>query len=273
MNLLSISKVSKNMHSEVLVTALLMNIFDRIGFFGGLKSERVLRKLARISTHQRIQLFAETPNYSRLLNDFGFKDVKLGTLPIPRPIVTTTKKRGVSSGKYGGSNPKIGLLGSPRRDKGYDQYSKIISYLQFTNPNYIFYVQIEPNLEGKSELEESLASFKNVHFIRDKISHGRLQSLILQMDVLLLPYNEGIYQFRGSAMLTEAVSARTPVVCPAMIGVGRMVEVLKLGVTYEDFSGIPAAIETCLMKKNSWFGFEKYESIAVASVNALLGTE
>ena len=270
-NLNQILKKANKFQSAVQVSALMMNVFDRVGWFRRLQSDGLMQKMIKLKKYPEAFLYTETENYMNFLSKKGIRIKGVAYLPIPRSTILRAK----SEKKLPSSVPvsqitKIGFIGQPRMDKGFNDYAKIINFLNHTKPNYQYYVHIHPSFVVPSQTHEALKS-KNVKILRKDLTISAMRRLISDVDVLILPYVSDVYKDRGSAMLTEAIAALKPVVCPSDLGISGIVRGYHLGSTYNGIWEIEKAIERVVKPKNKSFGFSNYINDSEKIMTEMLG--
>ncbi len=179
-------------------------------------------KLVRdvIRRSEKIRLFSET----RELAEYMWKQFDL---PVTSgfyltcsvsPLEPTLK----AAGFY--DTFRVGLLGAPRPGKGYDRVGAIVEELSSLIDSRSLDQPVEILLQGSSTdyVDGGVYSFAK-HFkskadklrvtcFPDSLDPEVFEELFLSTDVILLPYDTGVYGLQGSGLVQDAVAAEKIIV-------------------------------------------------------------
>lgn len=137
---------------------------------------------------------------------------------------------------------KVGFLGEARAGKGYFDVLRLVrSVSDWGNAKVQFFIQpmSSGNSEYCSEYENELAVCPNVKILNAYLYESEYFALIQDMDIIVLPYLQEAYEWRGSAVLFEAAQMGKPVIGRNGTAFGSTVTIFDLGrtfVTNADFS-------------------------------------
>lgn len=103
----------------------------------------------------------------------------------------------------------------PTDDSTYRGFDLLIDFLREHADRFRgslhFSIRVYPG--NRKEIDQEFANqFGNVDFIEGKLSEEDFQDLLLQADVVLLPYVPELFYYRTSSILYEAMAAKKPVV-------------------------------------------------------------
>lgn len=141
-----------------------------------------------------------------------FSELPFQILPIPH--IRHTRKAGVIKNN---NRIVISSLGSARFEKGTDIVLSAID--SFLNKNegkiYQFIIQITDGRDFGSDFDaliKNLGSKENVSLLRHPLTSQEYDEVLLQSDLILLPYRKSAYLNRTSGIAIEAMAAGVPVV-------------------------------------------------------------
>lgn len=143
----------------------------------------------------------------------------------------------------------LGSLGSARPDKGFDALAGLIPRLLAFRDKEIEILVQEATQSWGYEYETTLTSLRNysqIKFLPGYLTHEEMNDSIKKCDVLLMPYDVDIYEFRGSAMLFEAADLEIPMIVPSKTGLGEVVRKYGLGATFNDEADVLLALKVLL---------------------------
>ena len=153
--------------------------------------------------------FCDNPELTRKLN----KDYKLKfkTL-IPQFNFKIKQKKNI-----------ISFLGNAREEKGFAIIPEIINYIILKHPdltkNIFFNIQCTPQIIGYNskilKVLKELENFrgnKNIKLIKKNLSEEEYENIIAESKIVICPYSNKLYRFRGSYIFFEAISADAIVV-------------------------------------------------------------
>jgi glycosyltransferase involved in cell wall biosynthesis len=102
----------------------------------------------------------------------------------------------------------LSFPGAARRDKGFDRLPSILSALERLKPDfeYMAYIQLLQSNESKhySIYAHQLTRNSSVVLLPTSISDAQLETYIGESNIIVLPYDPVVYQFRSSAIMAEA---------------------------------------------------------------------
>jgi glycosyltransferase involved in cell wall biosynthesis len=110
------------------------------------------------------------------------------------------------------------MLGDARTEKGFAVLSEAIGQLrgEARVPEVEFHVQANiqsPVYAGLIRDRERLRKLPGVTLYERALSGDEYVALLASADLVLLPYDQGVYRARTSGPFTEALAAGIPVVC------------------------------------------------------------
>lgn len=243
------------------------NIFagSRYDYFKQQEQTRAIRNAFQIILaeipHDKIFFYTDTEELTNQYNSLGLK--KFVTVPIPH----TTEKQ------YPRIDPNkiiISYLGDAREEKGYQFLPNVIQDLwnDYVKTNKILF-KIQSNFNvprgepkvvvAKSQLD-ALPKDK-VEVISEPLSIKDYSRLLLNSNVIILPYDRLNYFARSSGILAEALAAGIPVLIPAGCWMARQFHKK----TYEYHISLKDSlrtVSTIYQKKFRWhpYGFTKYSN-------------
>lgn len=153
--------------------------------------------------------FCDNPELTRKLNK-NYK-LKFKTL-IPQFNFKIKQKKNV-----------ISFLGNAREEKGFALIPEIINNINLKHPeltkNIFFNIQCTPQIIGYNskiinvlkELE-NFTGKKNINLIKKNLSEEEYENIIEESKIIICPYSNKLYRFRGSYIFFEAISADAIVV-------------------------------------------------------------
>lgn len=111
------------------------------------------------------------------------------------------------------------LGGSARLDKGFLRLAEIISRVNAAiDPSEVaFIIQGPPKdfLLNNADYMKRLWALPNVNVLEATLSYAEIVESFRRSHVALMPYVADVYEYRGSAMLMEAMMFGRPVICQA----------------------------------------------------------
>jgi glycosyltransferase involved in cell wall biosynthesis len=214
-----------------------INVMENAGVPKIYTSRILFIQLAKMQRKNfRISISAETENYRLHLAKY-FSNTYITEYPYnPKP--QGTRKR---------NQINIGVLGSARPDKGFEQLAHVIPLVAASRigNRTQFIIQGSTFSWGQKydEVLHLLQQFSKVRLLPGYISDFEMKSTIASCNYLLLPYDSSTYQFRGSAMLFDAADLEIPIIAPTGTGMGSVIRRFGIGATYSEISEIPDAIQ------------------------------
>jgi hypothetical protein len=219
-------------------------------------------KIARMQRKKfKIKVSAETENYRLHLARY-----------IPETFITEYPHIVKAKRSNKSNEIKIGILGSARPDKGFEELNQIIPLVQSSNlGNRTSFLVQEATHSWSLRYDEvmySLRQFSKVALLPGYISDSQMEQAISSCSYLLLPYDSNVYRYRGSAMLFDAADLKIPIIAPAGTGMGTVIRRFGIGATYSNSLEIPAAILYLSKLKQSEINerFDTYNSFRNFSI-------
>lgn len=179
----------------------------------------------------RVRFSAETEKYSYQLGAILNSVVPVTSIPSSAHIeIATKRERDYIS---------IACLGGARADKGYfDVLSLVTKTNEVFNTSHgksiKFTIQSmsSRNLDFDWKYQSDLARSSNVDLIKPRLSDAELNNEIYNADIVLLPYSQGTYESRGSAILFDTLPFGKPLLGTDGTGFGDTIRTAGLGLTY-----------------------------------------
>ena len=221
----------------------LINVYEHLGipkFWNFRKFAKLIGK--KINYGYKIDICAETENYAEWLGEY-FNEIEV----VPYPVTLKPPFQGNFEKPI-----NIGVLGSARWDKGFEDLPKIIESFD-GNPNYRFTIQLSSQSWGGGYFATTchLHGLFSTTLLKGYLSREELNYYFEETDVMLLPYIASTYITRGSAMFVESIENGIPVVAPAITAIGREIKIHNLGATYSETDEIKREIDNCVGYGNS----------------------
>lgn len=190
-----------------------------------------------------ISLCAETPKYARRLEEvFG---ARVLTVPYFAPAVDALPMPL--------SGPCTFLMGgAARADKGFFRLADIISRVNsVVNPSEVsFIIQGPPKdvLLANAEYMKRLWTLPNVEMLESTLPYAEIVESFRRSHVALMPYMADTYEYRGSAMLMEALMFNRPAICQAGTAFAEQASIYGCGEICADDEEFSRAIERARLK-------------------------
>lgn len=141
----------------------------------------------------------------------------------------------------------VGSLGSARPDKGFSRLRGLVTRILAAAKNDVEVLIQEGTSPWGYEYDLTLSelrSYRQVTFLPGYMTQKELHKATQKCDVLLMPYDEKTYEFRGSAMLFEAADLHIPIMVPSNTGLGAVVRKYGLGATFTSEADVVQAFES-----------------------------
>ena len=139
-------------------------------------------------------------------------------------------------------------IGSGRGDKGYFLWADIAqkTAMLSTEP-VLFEIQAMPrqDREFNYEYEMNLASIPNIRVLAATLTEPDMVECYQRSYAVVLPYDPKVYEYRGSAIMQEAIAFCRPVVCLAGAAYADSVKRYQNGYVCRDIEEMVAAISEC----------------------------
>jgi glycosyltransferase involved in cell wall biosynthesis len=215
----------------------LMGVMETAGYLP--LPQKVLPWLMRdiaCTAQDAVVFSAETEKYARVIEGWTQAKVPVTSIPSFSLSLPANRQKHETRGAVTAGTPLLlGFLGGARADKGYGELPGIAHRLcaqfglrvkclvQTMSPHELYYSKAD---------NEALAKWPNVALLPSNLSDESLMKHIAECDALVLPYSLGTYEFRGSAMLFDALSLGVPVIGRAGTGFGESIDSHGLGRTF-----------------------------------------
>ena len=190
----------------------------------------------------KISVAAETEGYRAFIGQFV-----TDTFICEYPQNHGVKPR--SSSSFSKRNFTLGSLGSARPDKGFTKLKGLVTRILAAHGSKVKVVIQEGLTSWNTEYDLTLSelrSYPQVTFLPGYLTQKEMQNAVNECDILLMPYDEPTYEFRGSAMLFEAADLQIPILVPSRTGLGEVVRKYGIGATYTSESDLNRALEVIL---------------------------
>ena len=211
-------------------------MFEHANFlYGGYPLSDLMSALAKSGyVGQRVFLYSETERMAQDLSNrfdlpvqrhpppsvFSPEQLQRISLPIKERARESYAKcsaalhSGTRAMRSASKKRSVAVVGRGRRDKGWDKLPKIIETFnnRFGARNANFVIQRPRDMDGLKAQQEIVESFPNVDLRDAIIPAADLEAIIQHADVVLLPYDPGVYGNRGSAFAWKAVANAIPIV-------------------------------------------------------------
>jgi glycosyltransferase involved in cell wall biosynthesis len=206
----------------------------------------------------KINVAAETEGYRAFIGQFV-----TGTFICEYPQDQMVKPR--SSSSFSKKNFTVGSLGSARPDKGFTKLKGLVTRILAAHGSNVKVVIQEGLTSWNTEYDLTLSelrSYPQVTFLPGYLTQKEMQNAVNVCDILLMPYDEPTYEFRGSAMLFEAADLQIPILVPSRTGLGEVVRKYGIGATYTSESDLNRALEVVLKLDSKILAarFQEYNS-------------
>jgi glycosyltransferase involved in cell wall biosynthesis len=172
-----------------------------------------LKKLLRGG--YKIKTCAETPRYANNLA----KQLNSVVSVVPYPTHSRVVKKDVGPQSQDAQEHDEFVVvcpGSARLDKGYLALQGIFSAIRQRDPSHSvkFVTQSLPVSDAlqHSRYTNQLYAIPGVLILPSTISEAQMNELYLKSDLVILPYDPLVYDYRGSAVFMECISRGIPVV-------------------------------------------------------------
>ena len=220
-----------------------INVMENNGIPKLQNSSSLFRFLQRFrSKGFKIDVTAETDGYRAHIGQFV---TGVSVCEYPQNLEISKKRNDMSKSKL----LKLGSLGSARPDKGFSSLGGLIPRLLAFKDKEIEILVQEATQSWGYEYDTTLASLRNysqIRFLPGYLTHEEMSNSVKECDVLLMPYDIGIYEFRGSAMLFEAADLGIPMLVPSQTGLGEVVRKFGLGATFNGEADVLMALKVLL---------------------------
>ena len=193
----------------------------------------------------KIQFYTDTEELVKQHNTLSA--VIFYQIPIP---FRQEKLKNIPDSKSSYIPINIVYLGDARPEKGYHHLPEIVNALwkDYIKPGKLrFIIQSNFNIEGglgdipTAKLQLEKYPNQKVSLIKEAMSPDDYYQLLVEADILILPYDADSYHVRTSGVLTEALAAGKPVVVPTDSWLAKQVDLSRAGI-YKSLDEIPKII-------------------------------
>jgi len=191
----------------------------------------------------KVDVSAETEGYRALLSEY-MQETFVCEYPPEKNQNRKSKKMSQMEKGF-----VIGALGSARPDKGFTNLRVLTPRLLAAYGEKIKIITQEGLNPWGLEYDRTLAelrSYPKVSVLPSYLPFLEMQEAIDQCDILLMPYDEGTYEYRGSAMLFEAADRGIPMLVPSKTGLGEVIRKFGIGATFTSESDIIGSLNSIL---------------------------
>jgi len=220
-----------------------INVMENNGIPKFQNSNSLFRYIQRYKSNGiSIDVTAETDGYRAHIGQFV---TGVSICEYPQNLEISKKRIDTRKSKH----LTLGSLGSARPDKGFSALSGLIPRLLAFKAREIEILVQEATQSWGYEYDATVSALKNysqIKFLPGFLTHQEMNSAIKECDALLMPYDTGIYEFRGSAMLFEAADLGIPMLVPSKTGLGEVVRKYGLGSTFTGEADILMALNALL---------------------------
>lgn len=190
----------------------------------------------------QITVTAETESYRAYIGQFV---TAVGICEYPHNLKISLRRNRTKPKK----SLVIGSLGSARPDKGFQTLGSLIPKLSASRDKDMSFLVQEATQSWGYEYDSTLAALRNyeqIEFLPGFLTLDEMHNSINACDVLLMPYDKSVYEFRGSAMLFEAADLGIPMLVPSGTGLGEVVRKYGIGATFTGEADILMALKILL---------------------------
>lgn len=220
-----------------------INVMENNGIPKFQNSSSLFRFLQRYKSKGfKIDVTAETDGYRAHIGQFV---TGVGICEYPQNLDISKRRIDRTKSK----RLTLGSLGSARPDKGFGALAGLIPRLLAFKTKEIEILVQEATQSWGYDYDATLSALRNysqIKFLPGYLTNDEMNSSIKECDVLLMPYDSGIYEFRGSAMLFEAADLGIPMLVPSKTGLGEVVRKFGLGATFTGEADVLMALKVLL---------------------------
>lgn len=186
-------------------------------------------KNLKLNLGSKLKLGAETLGYAEFLSDHINYKVDYLPFPLIDDIPSIASK---SSDVL-----RVGFLGAPREDKGYEIMPYIIQYMHLLDKNTQFVIQGELGYDHVwGTIPEGIKS--QTVYKKSPLDHNLIIDLLKTCSVVFLPYDDIVYKNRGSAIMFEALEVGVPSVTFKNPAFARDIKEYGIGLVYDSFENL-----------------------------------
>lgn len=192
----------------------------------------------KILLGNRVRFTAETEKYAFKLSSITNSQVPVTSIPNETPSIIHNKGK-IKTDNKTKNTVTLACLGGARPDKGYFDllnicHKTIDKFNSAHSINIQFKIQsMSPaSIEYNWAYQTELSRLSSIKLLKPRLTDEELNSEILASDIIFLPYSEGTYANRGSAILFDTLPFGKPILGVAGTGYGDTIMHAGLGLTY-----------------------------------------
>jgi glycosyltransferase involved in cell wall biosynthesis len=175
----------------------------------------------------------------------------------------------ISKGSYERQIKTILLLGSARREKGFESMFVFAEQLLEALPEFKLVLQESVSPWNGYEMEfNKLQQIPNVILLPAYIDRSQVDDLIRKCTYTILPYDSNNYRIRGSAAMFESIENRKPVIALDGCSFSADIRDLNLGLVAKNIGDMVRCIKTLNNTRNVNFGFIEYANLSETQLRA-----
>ncbi len=210
---------------------------------------RLLKFLVKLADKRKnIHLAFETSSLKAFLGSTG--------TVVPYPLSQSSENKNKKC--------QIFLVGSARREKGFDQMPAFAESLAKHLPQYKLILQQSTTpWAGYSDTLERLNSLENVVVLPAFLERDELDSVLYSTAITILPYESSSYKLRGSAALFESVENNIPVVAYSDVGFASDIVRFHLGLVAQGQNDLMRCVRQMTSSSVNEMGFNPYRIYSI----------
>jgi glycosyltransferase involved in cell wall biosynthesis len=171
---------------------------------------RLALRILNDAPDDRVRLISDSARLAEEYVALGARHVDV--VPIPHTTVVRGRRR------TPGTPARLVMLGDARTEKGFavlgDAISRLRAQGRATEAEFVIQANIqEPAYSELKRVRERMRTLPGVTLVERALSSTEYDSLLASSDLVLLPYDRGVYRARTSGPFAEALAAGIPVVC------------------------------------------------------------
>lgn len=239
-SIIALSKLESSVLKKLNIHIRLIGVMENASYARGSVKRRWIRAIKEIKKQANcLTLSSEVYSYSEYLE----KILCLEVLTISYPLADKLK---ISKTKNNVAN--ISMVGCGRKDKGFFEIKKIEYELANANVNYQIIAQDmdEYDLSYSKKYSYGLTDSRQITLLPSHLTDDEIESLYSCADIILLPYDSGVYKYRGSAVYQEGLSYGKLFVCYSGSGMDAWINKYGNGILVQNHTGVAMAIAKLL---------------------------
>lgn len=220
-----------------------INVMENNGIPKFQNSNSLFRFLQKCKSRGvKIDVTAETDGYRAYIGQFV---TGVSICEYPQNSEVSKKRIEIAKSRH----ITLGSLGSARPDKGFSALGGLIPRLLAFKDKEIKILVQEATQSWGYDYDGTLSALRDysqIKFLPGYLTNEEMNHSIKECDVMLMPYDIGIYEFRGSAMLFEAADLGIPMLVPSKTGLGEVIRKYGLGATFTGEADVLMALKVLL---------------------------